>query len=263
MSVRVIGIDCATDPRKVGVAFGNFANGAVAIESVRVGSREWKWPDIVASVAREIRAAPQAILALDAPLGWPASMGVTLAEHTAGSTLNQTADRMFLRKTDHIITAVAKKPLEVGANLIARTAHSALRRLNEIRKESGNALSLAWDPTLTVGAQAIEVYPAATLLAHGLSDTGYKGSEPKHRRRREQLTAQMAKNDHLSGVAGVSTEMQETDHALDAIVCCLATADFLRGDAIPPDPDQVALAKKEGWIWAKQNPHARTSVRRA
>lgn len=180
MSIRIIGIDCATESRKVGVAFGDFADGAVTIESVRVGSRDWDWDAIVKSVAEEIRAAPRALLALDAPLGWPAPMGDSLAEHTAGSTLEPTADRMFLRETDRLITKVAKKPLEVGANLIARTAHSALQRLNEIRKESGRSLPLAWDSAPIAEAQVIEVYPAATLLAHGLSDTGYKGTEAKH-----------------------------------------------------------------------------------
>ena len=258
MSVRVIGIDCATEARNVGVAFGHCADGAVTIESVRVGSKDWRWAHIVESVVQEIRAAPRVVLALDAPLGWPVSMGASLVEHTAGSPLKQAdPDCMFQRQTDRLLQAkdrLGKKPLEVGANLIARTAHSALQRLSQIGESLGSALPLAWDSEHMEGRQVIEVYPAATLLAHGLSDTGYKGSEPKHRRQREHLTAQLTKNEHLRGIAGVSLEMQRTDHALDAVVCCLATADFLRGDAIPPDLKQVSLAKKEGWIWAKRKP---------
>lgn len=253
MSVRVIGIDCATKSRKVGVAFGNFADGVVAIESACVGSNIGTWPKIVKAVAEAIRDAPQALLTLDAPLGWPASMGASLVGHTAGSTLDPTADLMFLRETDTIITKVAKKPLEVGANLIARTAHSALRRLNEIRKESGSALPLAWDSSSMAGAQVIEVYPAATLLAHGLPDTGYKGTEAKHRGQRESLTNLLKQHKRLDGIRNeVSENMAKADHAVDAVICCLAAADFLCGDVIHPEPDRLPSAKKEGWIWVRK-----------
>ena len=227
-----------------------------------VSETDDEWDYVVAKIAGCARGRQAVLLAMDAPLGWPDSMGAALVGHTAGMPLSASADRMFQRETDGK-ERLGKKPLEVGANLIARTAHSALRHLGQIRESLGSPVPLAWDREQVEGAQVIEVYPAATLLAHGLSDEGYKGAKAKHRKKRQGLTEHLAKNDRLLGIAGgVRVEMEKTDHALDAVVCCLAAADFLRGDAVPPRPDQVPLAKKEGWIWVKPGPSSRRKARK-
>lgn len=274
MSVRIIGIDCATDPRKVGLAWGDYSTVApdrkvLAVAGVREQqkgskSKDVGWTGIVEAVARCARGSDSVLLALDAPLGWPISMGAALIGHSAGSLPSAAADCMFQRQTDRLVEErIGKTPLEVGANLIARTAHSALRHLDQIRECLGSTAPLAWNPALVKGAQVMEVYPAATLLAHGLSDTGYKGTSPEHRETREKLTEDLAKNQHLGGVAGdVQVRMVETDHALDAVVCCLAAADFLRDDVIRPKPDQLPLAKKEGWIWVKPKIRTPAAARR-
>jgi hypothetical protein len=60
--------------------------------------------------------------------------------------------------------------------------------------------------------------------------------------------------DGLRKVAGLPLDvssMQASADALDAAVCVLAAADFLRGEAMPPE-DQ-ALAEREGWIWVRAN----------
>ena len=264
-SVRVIGIDCSTDQRKVGLAWGDYSTaeterGAVTVLGAQSGpapKTDGEWDDVVPKIAECARGRDAVLLAMDAPLGWPDSMGAALVGHTAGMALTASADRMFQRETDGK-ERLGKKPLDVGANLIARTAHSALRHLGSIRKSLGSPVPLAWDRARVEGAQVIEVYPAATLLAHGLSDTGYKGSKAKHRKEREGLTADLAKSDRLRGIQGdVRAQMEKTDHTLDAVVCCLAAADFLRGEAMPPEPGQVPLAKKEGWIWVKHGPAGR------
>lgn len=269
-SVRVIGIDCSTDQRKVGLAWGDYSTvgperGAVTMVSAqrgRVPKTDDEWDDVVATIADCARGREAVLLAMDAPLGWPESMGAALVGHTAGTPLSASADLMFQRQTDRK-DRLGKKPLEVGANLIARTAHSALRHLGQIRQSLGSPVPLAWDWARVEGAQVIEVYPAATLLAHGLSDEGYKGSKAKHRKGREGLTADLATNDRLRGIAGdVRVQMEETDHALDAVVCCLAAADFLRGDAMPPEPKQAPFAKKEGWIWVKPVPSRSVKARK-
>jgi hypothetical protein len=37
--------------------------------------------------------------------------------------------------------------------------------------------------------------------------------------------------------------------ALDAAVCVVAAGDFLAGSTMPPE--DLALAPREGWIWAR------------
>jgi hypothetical protein len=41
----------------------------------------------------------------------------------------------------------------------------------------------------------------------------------------------------------------EKDDVFDAAICLLAGADFLNGKCI--HPDNLELAKKEGWIWVR------------
>jgi len=43
----------------------------------------------------------------------------------------------------------------------------------------------------------------------------------------------------------------ETDHVLDAVLCCLAAADYARGDVLTPEAAGVApeTVRREGWIW--------------
>jgi hypothetical protein len=42
------------------------------------------------------------------------------------------------------------------------------------------------------------------------------------------------------------------DDMLDAAVCVLAGADFLRSTCVPPERAQVATAMSEGWIWFRR-----------
>ena len=92
----------------------------------------------------------------------------------------------------------------------------------------------------------MEVYPAATLRVYRLMEDGYKSDKSKLRDLCRKLEEE--------GVVRFKTEKDrleaaKTDHALDAVVCCLAAADFVSGNATPPQEHQRSLAEKEGWIW--------------
>jgi hypothetical protein len=43
------------------------------------------------------------------------------------------------------------------------------------------------------------------------------------------------------------SDIVATDDALDSVVCALSGYDFLSGKCY--DPEDLELAKKEGWIW--------------
>jgi predicted nuclease with RNAse H fold len=93
------------------------------------------------------------------------------------------------------------------------------------------------------GIAAIEVYPAATLTAHGCRASGYKRPQDVAERREiiELLRAWMKMPTDVS-------QLENSADALDAVVCLLAARDFLQGRAVPP-PEQ-RLAEHEGWIWS-------------
>jgi predicted nuclease with RNAse H fold len=238
----IIGVDCATDPKNVGLARARWhEDGWRMVETLACSRVEQ--PKVV--VAAWLEEDPDVLLALDAPLGWPAEFGPRLARHQAGGPVPEAPARFFSRATDRFVHRTFKKrPLDVGADRIARTAHAALSLLDAVRRDTGHPLPLAWTPQFVPCPAVIEVYPAATLLGHGLPSTGHKGAENHRARRRIEGVLEEA---FVPPLQHAVESMNE--HQVDALLCVLAGLDFLRGVALPPEDD--ALARQEGWIWAK------------
>ncbi len=239
--MNVIGVDCATEDKNVGVTCAHLAGGTVEILGVRVGDRSGS---ILRHLVESCAGEGPILLALDAPLGWPASLGPALVAHTAGNRIAMEANNLFRRRTDaYVKEKLDRQSLDVGADRIARTAHSALRLLNDLAERPATQIPLAWEPQIK-GLMAIEVYPAATLAAYGIPARAYKdlNSHPARRAILERL-------ENLVALRDVSDLLLRNADALDSVICALAGADFLRGDAQPPD--DPTLAAKEGWIWTR------------
>lgn len=246
LEARVIGIDCATDAKNVGLALCTIRNGRPRVEEVTTGKT---WPDIDDQVVSWTTSST--LLALDAPLGWPAPLGQSLHTHRAGAGIDATPNALFRRSTDDAIAKrLGKRPLDVGSDRIARTAHSALSFLARLRKRLDAPVPLAWDPGPIAATSAIEVYPAGTLAAHNLPHSGYKGSKDAATTLRQQLTTAIGRE--LSFDEHAAELMVRTDHALDAVLCVSAGLDFLAGAAVPPN--DLSLARQEGWIWVRSRP---------
>ena len=187
----------------------------------------------------------EAVIAIDAPLGWPSALGTALSKHQAGKPLVDEAHLLFRRATDRFIKArIGKQSLDVGADRIARTAFAALGLLNRLREGLRNEIPLAWTPASLPRWSAIEVYPAATLRSHRIPDKGYKDLEKIQPRtevlRRLRLHVDTGDADGL---------LERSADVLDAVLCTLAGSDFLNGLAMPPE--DLGAAKTEGWIWAR------------
>jgi predicted RNase H-like nuclease len=236
----IIGVDCATDPRRVGLACAEVSGARPKLKVAEVGSKELSLADRIASW---FGADSRTLLAMDAPLGWPVEMGPALTQQRAGEYIDVPPDRLFQRETDRVVhRVVGRRPLEVGAERIARTALAALALLEQLRQRLDQPISLAWSPQFPGLVSAIEVYPAGTLRAYGLPASGYKkrGQSSARQRLIEWLS------EHIE-IQGPTTLLEENADALDAVICVLAGWDFLRGLTIAPtDPEQAA---KEGWIW--------------
>ena len=230
--VALIGIDCATQPRKVGLALAELDGEILRIKACRTASprEEPAW-----IVSRWMADHGTALLALDAPMGWPRAMGEALSTHQAGAGIGAATHELFRRQTDDAIhQRFNKRPLEVGANFISRTAVAALNLLDQLRLITGQSIPLAWSPADLQQSAAIEVYPAATRLAHGSKARG--GSI-------EGLESLM----DLSAFDG---ELPASGDAIDALVCVVAAADFIQGLARPPVDRETA--QQEGWIWTAE-----------
>lgn len=245
-SCHIIGIDCATEPKKRGVALARCEDNKWVIESAGVGLED---EDVRTMLDKCKQVGGRVLLALDAPLGWPKTLGCHLVDHRAGKRLSQLdSHALFRRETDRFIKKTyGIQSLDVGADRIARTAHSALNLLHTIGEGS---IPLATDENFQ-GISAIEVYPAATLFVHGLKSQTYKNSESEEVRKKI-----------LQGLEGRGVSISKEDvrskaiknaDVLDAIVCVLAGIDFLKGKAHSPKPEQADLAANEGWIWVRKN----------
>jgi hypothetical protein len=200
--------------------------------------------DVVESWVREHPGTP-ILLALDAPLGWPAPLAEALADHRAGAPLNSAANHVFRGTTDRFVKQeIDQQALDVGADRIARTAHAALVLLGELRRRLQLELPLAWESPIPF-ASAIEVYPAATLKAHGLT-----ARCPKDPARVEfQRCVVAALRERMAFGPGLRPDAWSRDE-MDAVVCLLAAQDFLRGAALPP-PDGTP-SEREGWMWVRR-----------
>lgn len=246
--VTVIGVDCATNSSRVGLALGKWRSGhRLAIEDVRSGAE----PDPTTIICEWLQATPDpALIAIDAPLGWPAPLADGLRDHRAGSKLHGKPNDLFRRETDREIQRrIGITSLDVGADRIARTAHAALELLETVRDSTRREVPLAWSHHGLEGTSAIEVYPAATLRASGLPYRGYKKVD-QELARRQILVALSPALSLGAGRPRIESAAAEDADLLDAIVCLVAAKDFLDGRTIPPS--YLNRAQREGWIWVRQ-----------
>jgi hypothetical protein len=99
--VTIIGLDWATQESKRGVAVARLDGGAVRdVRVVRCGRQAAALTGALEVI--ENSAAP-VLLAIDAPLGWPAALGDSLREHRAGNAIAVPPHEMFSQATDRFV----------------------------------------------------------------------------------------------------------------------------------------------------------------
>lgn len=246
----IIGVDCSTNPKKVGVACatlnGTQWNAEIAEPQVGEGKVVEKVTDWIKQANGNV------LLCLDAPMGWPRTMSDALHGHKAGAPFSDDIDRdhFFYRKTDLFARDTLKKnPLRVGASLIAATAHQALWLLGQLNKldNVGEIKLILRSEELTTKLSAIEVYPAATRLAL-MNDNG-KG-ELKLELLRERVRTLIGNSITIK----MPTDRM-TDDARDAVICVFTGMLFLAGRCYEPEEAKGEAALdddtlvREGWIW--------------
>jgi predicted nuclease with RNAse H fold len=238
--LTLIGIDAAAQRTKTGYAIASWEGSSALIERSGVMDHRGAAMAVLVDALR----AGTCLIAIDAPLGWPLGLREALADHLAGQALSRLPDAMFSRASDRRLRELGHRPLEVGAALIARAAHGALFLLQELREASGQKLPLLWDPTVTTSG-VIEVYPAATLKMHGHRSTGYKHPEQVNERR--EIAAALEPT-----IIGIAERSERGADEFDACLCLLAALDFLDGECVAPQPAELDVAQREGWIWLRK-----------
>lgn len=250
MTVKLVGLDMATQNEKTGLSVAVREKDGYRLTFIGAGQKGRPLTDLLLPYIKE---GDQILFCLDAPLGWPEAMSKNLPGHQAGAGLDLKADRLFSRYTDRQVhKRLGKKPMEVGAERIARTALRALAVLEEIRGLYNKELPLAWSLAGFSDWQAIEVYPAALLKTRSLVDGSYKGK--KGLRERLRMVRALLKEPEIFFNQDQAQAMVVQDDVFDAYLCLLAGLDFLLARAPGPPKKKLALAKNEGWIWTRSLP---------
>lgn len=262
----LIGVDYSAQEGNIGLAGGRLNGDSLKVEFAEcLGTHAAVEKQIVDWINQEKKNGG-VLLAIDAPLGWPKSLGKSLCWHKAGRAFSMPADRMFKRVADRWVRdVIGKKPLEVGADKIARTAYSALSFLLRLRNETACAIPLAWKPGCAKGVSVIEVYPAATLKGRNIPSANCRGEEGEEQQKcfanwREDVINRLGADGVWPSEDVVENRLVfKNDHVFDAVLCVQAAMDFVKGYVISPsdaeiDGGKVGIrrAKKEGWIWVKK-----------
>ena len=268
--VTIVAIDCASRLPNMGFCVGTWEAGKLSLieETVLVGEEEKNLnpgehdKELFAAflnkkdtpILKALEGQENVLFALDAPLGWPLAMQQAFANgHAPGEVFASDKDRMFSRESDRMIQErFLKKPLEVGADRIARAGHSALRMLQTFRELCGKEIEMAWEPGKVRGWQAIEVYPAATFWVYDPADPPTK-KQKAHQGRRKKETSKIEEVLINEGVDITPFTQAGNDHVWDAGLCLLAGRDFASGrsDVIRPGGEQLEIVKAESWIWTR------------
>lgn len=250
-AVKILGIDCACDDMRTGVCWATMEGNTLKTEDLYFLGEEKRnrfYNDL-----QKIGDAQKLLIAIDAPLGWPATLAESLREHQAGQLISTSANDLFRRYTDQFVQKITTKtPLDVGADRIARTAHKALQLLKYIQTKINLKMSvpLAWHPQKLPPVSVIEIYPAVTLLAYDAALRGYKKTGKEGNKVRKALMDKFP--EFVCYPSGLRQRMEESDDLLDALICTIAARDFLQNQVIHPPENLKETLQKEGWIWFKK-----------
>jgi predicted nuclease with RNAse H fold len=249
--MRTAGLDLsAAKERTAAVAISWRGDGAtVAAPAVALGDEE---------LVRRLAAADW--IGIDAPFGWPAGMVEAVSDYAAFGrwpALDKDAFRwrrteVFARET--ILAETGKKlwSMSVSADRLGLTA----RRTAQLREHAFESSGVRFDRS---GADRVaEVYPSGALLLWGIERGAYKTSQDPSRReaesgaRAELVAALEAKAPWLGWAPDAREACVQSDDALDALLAALIARAAALGLTFSPPPEDLELARQEGWIHLPQ-----------
>ena len=237
-SVLTVGVDLAAEPAKSAIAWVDWSPTGALVGDLLLAAQD----DTVATVIRQADKA-----GIDCPFGWPQKFVAFVSAHEAGNVVvpEEVAGREWRRQlafrlTDEAVReATGLVPLSVAAD---RIAHTAMRCAGLLARLASNGQPVDRCGTGVV----VEVYPAASLWQWGLPYRGYKGAH--------NIASLGDVVDELLAAAPwlalgrYEDVCRRSDDALDAVVAALTARAAALGLVSVPDPEQVAVARREGWI---------------
>lgn len=238
MTARTAGIDLSADVKKTAVCLIDWEP-----ERAWVSFDPGREDDDLVDLCRGERA-----VGIDCPFGWPRPFVAALKDHdarrpwleSAPSTQKDYRRLLAYRTTDREVEArLGRLPLSVSTDRIGKTAMRCAYLLAAIGGVDRSGLT----------GHVAEVYPAATLHAWGLPDTGLKKAKGAELRRTVLDRLVELVTPRLTFRAGAHDEAVRSDDSFDALVAALtARAVSLGKTHHPTSREQREVAEIEGWI---------------
>lgn len=260
--MNIIGIDCATENKKIGIVFSTFTENKWTVTEISQGLN-------IVNLIRKLRSFRQknekTLIAFDAPLGFPINLGKFLNSHKAGLPINnwengykEHISQYVDRYTDRVIREKLNLiPLSVGADKISRVTFRTMELIGMIEKELGKKLSLTWKPENCKDISFIEVYPASTLKSYRQPHNQYK--QKKDYYNRNVIIDFISSEVEIDEKFVRNFPFENKIDALDALICAFTGKEFIKGNLTSfdelidkKDLEEVeSIVLNEGWIWTK------------
>jgi len=236
--VRTIGVDLAAGMASTALAEIVWDGARARLTRLEVGVDD---QTIVAAVAPR-----ETWLGVDCPLGWPdAFVDFVQAHHAAAAPTRGPAEGgsdwrrpLVYRRTDHVVRErIGRWPLSVSTDRLGVTAlrcAGLLRRL----AEAGFGVDRAAEGRL------FEVYPGGSLRIWGFDTTGYRVDAT----RRATLIASLSERAPWFDLGAFAPLAVAKADAFDAVIASLATRAGALGAFEPPASEDLAVARREGWV---------------
>jgi predicted nuclease with RNAse H fold len=175
------------------------------------------------------------VIGIDAPFGWPEDFVAAVADWTADAWSKEQRNRFQFRETDRFVREqVGRWPLSVSTDRIALPAMRAMALLRRqgVGDRGGDG-------------KFFEVYPAGSLFCWNLRCRGYKRVDAECAGFRQEILSELRTKLPWLDVPEAYAESSDT---LDALVAALSARAAAQGLTAKPNPDQMATARREGWI---------------
>lgn len=229
-----VGVDLAAQPANTVVATLVWGDGQATVKTLTQ-------PGTDTAIVEAVLASDAA--GIDAPFGWPEAYWEFLSKHRDDAheafVDGQEWRPLAFRRTDLHVTAQFKQtPLSVSTDRLGLTAMRCASVLAQLR-ERGLPIDRS-------GAGRVsEVYPAVALRQWGLPFKGYKGKETAPL---EVLVDELCAVAPWLQFGEYLDACRATHDALDAVIAALVARAQALGHWMAPAGDDIALARREGWI---------------
>lgn len=234
---RTVGIDLASQPAGTGLVELVWSAGGAEVVTARLGADD----------AELLAAAEQAgAVGIDAPFGWPAAFVDQVAAWHGGDRWGDAAPpELTHRRTDHRARAACGRlPLSVSADRLAYVGFRAARLLTALAGRRG--LGRPIDRTGADGV--VETWPVGSLRCWDRFEPGHAKAGPDGSAVRAGLLAGLGRAVPLAVPRRHRAALVDQPDVFDALLAGLGARAAQVGATAGPGPDDVDLARVEGWI---------------